>query len=345
MQNKKNVQPQDIESEQSLLGSMMLSNDAVALIIGKLKASSFYKPSHSFIFEAIVTLYNKSEPIDLITVSNQLKKDKKLAEVGGRTYLTELADCIPTASNAEYYCNIINEKSLLRKLIHTGSEIVSEAFDETTDAKDLISNAQNSILEISKQGFKDNFIHLKEAVNIVFEKLQETNVSDDKLTGIPSGYPDLDNMTSGFQDGDLVILAARPSMGKTTLALNFAQHMAIQKKIGVAVFSCEMPSEQLAMRLLCSEAKLDSKRLRSASLADHEYMDLNGAFGKLSEAPIFIDDSSSLSPIELKAKLSRLKQKHDIKIVVIDYLQLLRGSKKRSESRYHEVSEIFVNRV
>tara|TARA_B100000131_G_scaffold94309_1_gene91272 strand:+ start:1739 stop:3103 length:1365 start_codon:yes stop_codon:yes gene_type:complete len=340
MATPKKIQPQDLESEKSLLGAMMISSEAISLIIGKVYANSFYKPSHGTIYEAIVDLYNEHEPIDLLTVSNKLKKEKKLSEIGGRTYLIELTECVPTASNADYYASIVAEKALLRKLITAGSNIIKDAFDETNEPKEVIEEAQQAIIDLSKESFKDNFIHLKEAVNTVFEKIQTTTPGEDNLTGIPTGYPDLDKMTSGFQPGDLVILAARPSMGKTTLALNFAQHMAIQNKVPVAIFSCEMPSEQLAVRLLCSEAKIDSKRMRTSSLKDNEYRDLNLAFGKLSEAPIYIDDAPNLSPLEVKAKFRRLELKVKPEIVIIDYLQLLRGSKKRSESRYHEVSEI-----
>ena len=340
MANHEKIQPQDLESEKSLLGAMMLSQDAVAIVIGKVTADSFYKPSHGTIFQAIIDLFNKHEPIDLVTVSNELKKANALQEVGGRSYLIELTDIVPTAANAEYYSSIVFEKSMLRNLIATGSAIIKEAYDESNEPRFVLDDAQQKILDLSKETTKDNFIQLKDAVNTIFEQIQSANLEDDKLLGIPSGYPDLDEMTSGFQPGDLIILAARPSVGKTTLALNIAQFVAIHKNIPVAIFSCEMPAEQLAMRLLCSEAKIDSKRIRSSSIADHEYRDLNIAFGKLSEAPIFIDDTPNISPIELRAKLRRLKTKADIKLIMIDYLQLLRGSKKKSESRYHEVSEI-----
>ena len=340
MADQKKLQPQDLDSEQSLLGSMMLSKDAVAIVVGKIKKEHFYKPSHGSIFDAITELFKNNDPIDLITVSNELKKNSKLDEIGGRSYLIELTDVVPTAANAEYYSSIVFEKAMLRKLISTGSEIIKESYDESNNPTDVLDQAQKSILELSKVGVKDNFIPLKDAVNTVFEQIQSTNLTDDKVLGVPSGFADFDDMTSGFQAGDLIILAARPSMGKTTLVMNFAQYIAIIKKIPVAVFSLEMPAEQLAMRLLCSEAKIDSKRIRSSSLADHEYRDLNMAFGKLSEAPIYIDDTPNLSPIELRAKFRRLQSEVNPKLIIIDYLQLLRGSKKKSESRYHEVSEI-----
>ena len=340
MSTQQKIQPQDLESEKSLLGAMMLSQDAVALVIGKVNQDSFYKPSHGLIFQAIIDLFNKHEPVDLVTVSNELKKTGVLKEIGGRSYLIELTDTVPTAANAEYYCSIVFEKAMLRKLIAAGSTIIKEAYDESNEPKFVLDEAQQKILDLSKEGVKDNFIHLKEAVNTIFEQIQSNNLEDDKLVGIPTGYPDLDEMTSGFQPGDLIILAARPSVGKTTLALNIAQFLAIQKKIPVAVFSCEMPAEQLAMRLLCSEAKINSQRIRSSNMADHEYRDLNMAFGKLSEAPIYIDDTANISPIELRAKCRRLQTRTEIKLIIIDYLQLLRGSKKKSESRFHEVSEI-----
>ncbi|RAP31397.1 replicative DNA helicase [Candidatus Marinamargulisbacteria bacterium SCGC AG-414-C22] len=334
------IPPQDLESEQSLLGSMMLSKDAVSMIVGKIKAEHFYKQAHSHIFTAILTLFNDDKPADLVTVSNELKKAKVLDVVGGRSALIDIIDSVPTAANAEVYAGIVFEKAMLRGLINTSAEIMKDSYDPSSEALHVLDAAQQKIGDLSKQGVKDNFVSIKDAVNVVFEQIQNSGDSDDKLIGISTGYPDLDKMSSGFQAGDLIILAARPSMGKTTLALNFAQKIAINNNQGVAVFSCEMPAEQLAMRLLCSEAKIDSGRLRTANIKDHEYRDLNQAFGKLSEAPIYIDDTPNLSPLELKAKCRRLQSEVDIKFIVIDYMQLLRSSKKRVESRYHEVSEI-----
>ena len=334
------VPPQDIESEQSLLGSMLISKDACNLVIGKIEEQHFYKQAHSHIFTAILTLFNDNKPIDLITVSAELKKNKTLDIVGGRSYLIDVIDSVPTAANVEVYANIVFEKALLRGLIQTSSEIIKDSFDPGSEVFQVIDEAQRKISDISKLGVKDNFIPIKDAVNVVFEQIQNSGDSDESLIGISTGYPDLDKLSSGFQPGDLIILAARPSTGKTCLALNFAQKIAIQKKQAVAIFSCEMPSEQLAMRLLCSEAKIDSSRLRTANIKDHEYRDLNQAFGKLSEAPIYIDDTPNISPLELRAKCRRLQNEVDVKFIVIDYMQLLKSSKKKVESRYHEVSEI-----
>lgn len=337
---KEKVQPQHLESEQAVLGSMMMSKEAIALVIGKLKPDHFYKPAHENIFKAIVDLYKQNEPIDLVTVSNEMNKQDTLERAGGRLYLAELLETVPTAANAMKYADIVFEKALLRRLIDTGSNIISEAFDAGNEVQDVVDMAQKSITDITKEGVQDDFVPLKDVLSTVFDTIQETYDSDEKILGVPSGIPDLDTMTSGFQAGDLVILAARPSMGKTTFALNMAAHAAIAKNLPVAIFSCEMPKEQLAMRLLCSEARLNSGRLRTANLHDNEYKDLVHAMGKLSESPIYIDDTSGITPLQLRAKCRRLQVEADIKLIIIDYMQLMRGSSKRNESRFHEVSEI-----
>ncbi len=334
------IQPQDLDSERSVLGAMMLSKDAVALVLGKLRSYHLYRPAHIHIFNAILSLYKKSDAIDLVTVSNELKKMNALNEAGGRSYLADLLDTVPTAANADRYADIVFEKALLRQLIDAGSGIISEAFDATNEVGEVIDSAQKRITDITKEGVKDDLVHLKEVLNTVFDNIQSTYDNEDKLLGVPSGYPDLDALTSGFQPGDLIILAARPSMGKTTLALNMAAYSAIKKQMPIAIFSCEMPKEQLAMRLLCAEAKLDSKRLRTANLQDHEYKDLNQAFGKLADAPIYIDDSPGITPLELRAKCRRLQAESDIRLIIIDYMQLMRGGKRRMESRFQEVSDI-----
>lgn len=334
------IQPQNIESEQSVLGAMMMSKDAVAIVAGKLKAEHFYKNAHANIFKCILSLSKKNEPVDLITVSSELKKANLLEESGGRSYLAEVIDSVPSAANATKYADIVFEKSILRQLIDSGSEIISNAFDDRQEASAILDRAHKSITSISKEMVSEGFIPLKDILNTVFDNIQSTYENEDGIMGVPTGYPDLDNMTSGYQPGDLIILAARPSMGKTTLVMNMVTHAAINKNVPVAFFSCEMPKEQIAMRMLCAEARLDSKRLRTANLQDHEYRDLNQAFGRLGEAPIFIDDSPGISPLELRAKCRRLQNEAPIGLIVIDYLQLMRGGKQRSESRYHEVSEI-----
>ncbi|NBV42651.1 replicative DNA helicase [bacterium] len=334
------IPPQDLDAEQSLLGSLMISKTAMALVIGRIKPEYFYKDANGLIFSAMMTLYETNQPIDLVTIAAELKKTSSLEEAGGRPYLTEVIDSVPTAANAEKYAEIVEEKALLRRLIDVGSDIVNDAFDQGTDAKQAVEHAQKLVMDVSRDTVRDDFVPLKKVLGTVFDNIQSMYANEDKILGVSSGYKDFDAMTSGFQKGDLVILAARPSMGKTTLALNFAANAAIHKQAGVAVFSCEMPKEQLALRLLCSEAKLDSKRLRTSNLKDHEYRDLNQAFGRLGDAPIFIDDSPGISPLELRAKTRRLQLESDIKLIIIDYLQLMRSSEKKVESRFHEISEI-----
>jgi replicative DNA helicase len=338
MSNK--VPPQDLEAEQSVLGSMMMSKTAVALAIGRLNAEAFYKDAHANIFKAILALYQRNEPVDLITVSAELKKAEVLDTSGGRLYLAEVLDSVPTSANIEKYASIVHEKAILRRLIDTGSTLIKEAFDDNQEAQAVLETAQKTILDLSREQIKDDFIPIKSVLNVVFDNIQSVYGNDEKILGVPTGLTDLDAMTSGFQKSDLVILAARPSMGKTTLALNFATHAAVVKKIPVAIFSLEMPKEQLAMRLLCSEARMDSKRLRTANLMDHEWKDLNAAFGKLGDAPIYIDDSAGISPLEFRAKTRRLQLEAEIGLIIIDYLQLMTAGKKRVESRFHEVSEI-----
>jgi len=338
MQEK--ILPQHIESEQAVLGSMMMSKDAIATVLGRLKPDYFYKQAHENIYSAMVDLYKRNEPIDLVTVSNELSKMGKLEKIGGRVYLAEILDAVPTAANAAHYAEIVFEKAVLRRLIDAGSSIIKDSFDDSQDADAVLELAQKRVSEISREGLKEDFVRLNEVLKTVFDNIQSMYDCEDKILGIPTGLGDLDALTSGFQPGDLVILAARPSMGKTTLALNFAAHAAIAKNVPVAIFSLEMPKEQLAMRMLCSEARLDSKRLRTANLQDHEYRDLNQAFGRLADAPIFIDDSPGITPLELRAKCRRLQVEQNIKLIVIDYLQLMRGGHRRMESRLHEISEI-----
>lgn len=334
------IPPQNLDAEQSLLGALMLSKQAMAVVLGRVKPEHFYRDSHAHIYHAMLALYQRNEPVDLVTLANELKKAGVLEEIGGRVYLAELADAVPTASNAERYADIVIEKSLLRRIIDVGSDMIKMGFDEGQEGKVALEETQRAVLALTRESIREDFVPLREVLNTVFDTMQSTYQSEDKILGVPTGFKDLDQMTSGFQKGDLIILAARPSMGKTTLALNFAAYAALHKQVPVAVFSCEMPKEQLATRLLCSEAKLDTKRLRTANLKDHEYKDLNQAFGRLAEAPLYIDDSPAISPLELRAKTRRLQMDTDVKLIVIDYLQLMRGGKSRVESRFQEISEI-----
>ena len=334
------VPPQNLDAEQSVLGSMMLSKDAIAMVASRLRADHFYSQAHEYIYSAIIELFQKNQPIDMVTVAEVLKKNKLIDDIGGRTYLAEVVESVPTAANVDHYCDIVIDRAMLRKLIGAGSEIVSEGFDVSQDVDDILESAQRKIMDISRDRIQDGFVPLKDVLMPVMDNMHQVYDTDGQILGIPTGYDDLDKITSGFQKSDLIILAARPAMGKTTLALNMAVNAAVNHQAPVAVFSLEMPKEQLATRLLCSEAKIDSSRLKTANLADHEYKQLTYALGKLSEAPLYIDDSPGLTPLELRAKTRRLKAEADVQLVVIDYLQLMRSSRKRVESRFQEISEI-----
>lgn len=333
------IQPQDLEAERSILGAMMISKDAIALAAGRVKPDHFYRQAHSDIFKAILTLYQRNEPVDLITVSGALKKQDVLEKIGGHSFLADIINSVPTASNVDSYSRIVIEKYMLRRLIDISSDVIKESFDDTSEGDAVLEDAQKRLMDLSSEQGGDEFVKLDTVLKGVFDDIQSVYDTEDKILGVTSGFKDLDAVTSGFQKADLCILAARPSMGKTALALNFAVNAAL-KNIPVAIFSLEMPADQLAVRLLSSESKLDMKRLRTASLHEHEYKNLINALGTLSEAPIYIDDSPGISPLELRAKTRRIQAEADIKLIIIDYLQLMKGGKRRAESRYHEVSEI-----
>ena len=301
------IPPQDLDAEKCVLGSMMMSKDAMALVLGKLQPDYFYRDANTQVFNAMVALYKKSEPIDLITVSAELNKMDQLDRTGGKTYLIEIVNAVPTAANIEHYANIVQEKALLRKLIDSGGQIVSEAFEDKQDVDEILSNAQKSIMEISKETVRNDLVELGSVMTTAWDNINDAYDNEDKILGISTGFADLDQLTSGFQRSDLIILAARPAMGKTALALNFAMRAALQNKDTVAIFSCEMPKEQLALRMLAAEARVNLGRLKTANIADDEYRGLAGALGRLSEAPIYIDDTPNISPLELRAKCRRLQ--------------------------------------
>jgi replicative DNA helicase len=335
------IPPQDLEAEQSVLGAMMLSKDAVALVSGQLRSEFFYKDAHGHIFTAILSLYKRNDPIDLVTVSDALKKQNKLEEVGGRSYLAEIADSVPSASSAVKYAKIVLEKSTARRLIEAGSDIISDAFDDANTVDQVLETAQRRIIDISKDRIEEDFVHIESVLSTVFENIQSiVDSKGEQLLGVPSGFKDLDANTAGFQKSDLIILAARPAMGKTTLAMNFATNAAVKYKIPVAVFSLEMPKEQLAMRLLAAESGLDLKHLRTGNLHENQYKNLMHGLGVLSEAPIYIDDTPGITPLDLRAKTRRLQMEANVQLIVIDYLQLMKSGSRRIESRMQEVSEI-----
>lgn len=333
------VPPYNLEAEQSVLGSMLLSKDAVIVATEQLQPEDFYKESHRRIFEVITKLYENREPVDLITVTEALRSSKLLEQVGGATYLTTLTETVPTASNISYYCKIVEEKALIRRLINTTSSILSMAYDPENDVEDLLDEAERKIFEIAQKQRVESFYHIKDILFDTFERIEELYNSEGGITGVPTGFPDLDEKTSGLQPSDLILIAARPSMGKTAFALNIAQNAAIRYKIPVAIFSLEMSKEQLVQRMLCAESNVDSHKLRTGRLDEEDWPKLARAMGPLSEAPIYIDDTPGISSLELRAKARRLKAEKGLGLIIIDYLQLM-SSKGNSENRQQEISEI-----
>lgn len=333
------IPPQSLEAEQSVLGSMILDNDAIPSAAEVLKSEDFYRENHRLLYEAIMDLFDKGEPIDLVTVSEYLKKKDSLGGIGGLEYLTDIAANVPTTANIGYYSKIVWGKSMLRKLIKAGTNIVNMGYDDKEDVTYIIDRAEKEIFDISQKQNSHGFSHIKDVLLIAFNKLEELYNNRDQLTGVPSGFVDLDYKTSGFQNSDLILIAARPAMGKTALALNMAQYAAVHKNVPVAIFNLEMSKDQLVNRMLASEVMIDSQKLRTGKLADDDWQKIAMALGPLSEAPIYIDDTAALTVMEIRAKCRRLKLEKNLGLVIIDYLQLMQGS-GRIENRQQEISEI-----
>lgn len=338
------VPPQNIDAEQSVLGAILIENDAVYNAVEILGVDDFYKEAHRRIFLAMIDLSEKNEAIDLVTITEYLKKKNDLDIAGGATYISQLSNAVPTAANIRYHAKIVHEKAILRNLIHTATEIVTRGYEDTRDVEELLDYAENSIFNISEKKIKPSFTAVKEIIKNSFEAIERLSEKKERVTGAPTGFLDLDLMTSGFQPADLIIVAGRPSMGKTAFCLSIAQHVGIEKGAPVAIFSLEMAKEQLVIRMLCSESRVDSHKLRSGFLSKSDWPRLTTAAGRLSEAPIFIDDSAGTSVLEMKAKARRLKAEHGLSLIVVDYLQLMSGrSDKRrggSDNREQEISEI-----
>jgi replicative DNA helicase len=318
---------------------MLLDKEAISKCVESLTLDSFYHDVHQYIYKAIINLYEKNTPIDLVTLTSFLRKNNQLDSVGGSVYLTDILDSVPTAANVEHYIKIVEEAYMLRSLITAGSNIVSLSFEQDEDVNSILEKAEKTIFDIAKNKTKQPFIDLKKILLPVMTQIEEAYGKEEVITGVPSGFGDLDYITSGFQRADLIIMAARPSMGKTSLALNIAANVAIRSNIPTAIFSIEMSKEQLAYRLLCSESGIDSHRLKSAGLKDHEWKSLTRSLGKLSEAPIFIDDTPAINTLEMKAKSRRLSLEQNVGLIIVDYLQLIHSSSK-VENRTQEISSI-----
>jgi replicative DNA helicase len=331
--------PQNVEAEESILSAVLIDNHTLLDVLEILTPEDFYRSAHQKIFSAVSDLFSKNEPVDLITLSNILKEKGHLEEVGGATYLAKLVDTAPLAVNAQHYAKIVHNKASLRRLIENANKIAQRCYEDHGDVDDLIDFAEKSIFEISGNKNKQSFYPLSQLILSNIDALEERQGNKTLVTGVPSGFSRLDNMTSGLQNSELIILAARPSMGKTALALNIARNAAVDANIPVAIFSIEMSREQLSMRLLCAEARTDSARLRSGFFSREDWVNLTNAAEVLSEAPIYIDDSPDISAMAIRTKARRLKMDKGVGLVIIDYLQLMKTSSS-AERRDLEISEI-----
>ena len=340
------VPPQNIEAEQSVIGGILLENEAISRVLESLIVDDFYRESHRKIFIAMIELFEKNEPIDLITLTNYLKGQNQLESIGGSAYLASLVDSIPSAANITYYAKIVKEKAVLRRLINTATDIVSRGYEDEGDVADLLDLAEKNIFQITESQIKPSFYSIKSILKESFKTIEKLYESKEIVTGVPSGFNEIDKLTSGFQPSDLIIIAGRPSMGKTAFCLNIAQYVTIEKHIPVAIFSLEMSKEQVVLRMLCSEARVDAHKVRGGFLGETDWPKLTRAAGTLSEAPIYIDDTAAISVLEMRAKSRRLMAECKLGLIIVDYLQLMRGrgfsSRGRSgmDTREQEISEI-----
>jgi replicative DNA helicase len=335
------VPPQAIEIEEAVLGALMLEKDALTAVIDILKPESFYKEAHALIYNAIRTLFNESQPIDLLTVTNQLRKDGALEEVGGAYAVTTLTTKVNSAANVEYHARIITEMAIKRELIRVSGEIQQDAYEDTTDVFDLLDRTESALFEISEQNIRKNYEDMKTIMHEALNELEARKEHKDGLTGVPTGFSALDRVTSGWQKSDLVILAARPGMGKTAFIVSALRNAAVDFNRSVAIFSLEMSSVQLVNRLISAEAELESDKIKKGNLAEYEWQQLIHKTQKITNAPIFIDDTPALTILELRAKCRRLKSQHNIELIVIDYLQLMSGESSRSAgNREQEIASI-----
>ncbi len=337
------IPPQNIEAEQSLLGSLFIDKDAIIRIADIVDAEDFYMDKHKMIYEAIIDLFTKRDPIDLLTLTNRLIDKGQLELIGGRTYLMSLSNMVPTSSHVTNYAEIVQKKATLRKLLKSASEITEIGYNEDEDVADILDRAEQKLFAVSQGHQKQAFIPITSILNDAFERIDELHKERGKLRGVPTGFTDLDNLLAGLQKSDLIILAARPSVGKTTLALDIARNVAVKHKVPVGIFSLEMSKEQLVDRLLCAEANVDLWKMRTGRLSDREEDDdfprIGHAMGILSEAPIYIDDFANANIMDIRTKARRLQMEHNLGLIVLDYLQLME-SRYKTDNRVQEISEI-----
>lgn len=335
--------PQNIEAEQSVLGSLMIDKNAIIKIADLINPEDFYKNTHSKIYSAMLYLYEHHEPIDLLSLSNRLNETSELDGVGGHSYLASLANTVPTAANVIHYAKIVEKKSVLRKLIDNASQIIENSYDETEEVDKILDNAEQKIFAVSQKHVRQDFSPIKPALEEAFDRIDELHKNKGKLRGIPTGFTDLDNILAGLQKSNLIILGARPSVGKSSLAMDIARHAATKEKVSVGIFSLEMSKDEMIDRLICAEANIDLWKLRTGKLSstgeNDDFSRIGHAMGILSESPIFIDDTATLNVMEMRTMARRLQAEHGLGLIIIDYLQLIE-SRGKSDNRVQEVSDI-----
>lgn len=334
------LQPQDLVAEKSLLGAILISDAVLPEVLTVITAKDFYDPNHQIIFGAMANLYDQHRPIDLLTLTSELKSTKKLKEIGGATYLTELTNFVPTASHAKAYAEIIEKMSVRRKLIKAGSIITDKAFEDDANVIDLVGEAEKELFNVSNKIVKSDYQPMEELLADAFDRIEELHKNKGALRGLKTGFKDLDNKTAGLQKGDLVIIGARPAMGKTTFAQNLAYNVASINKRGVLFFSMEMAANEIIDRMISDVSGVDNWKMRTGNLSDEEFSRIGDALGEMDEIPIYIDDTSSMTIMELRNKARRAVHDHDVGVVIVDYLQLIQGSDRYAGNRVQEVTEI-----
>ena len=334
------IPPHDIEAEQAVIGSMLTDKDAVMIAIEKLKSDAFYREDNKAIFEAMLNLYSRSEPIDIVTVKDELESMNMFDKVGGLEYLALLPDKVPTTANVEKYINIVEEKAVLRNLIKTANEIIDLGYDPTQEVEDVMNKAEKKIFDIAQNKNEKGYAPIKDVLIESFTKLEELYNQKKHITGVPTGFSKLDYRTAGLHGSELILLAARPAMGKSAFALNIAANAATKAKVPVVIFNLEMSKEQLVDRILCSEAMVDSNKVRTGNLDEEDWVKLASVVGPLSDTNIYIDDTPGISVMEIRTKCRKLKMEKNIGLIIIDYLQLVKGSSNKNGSREQEIAEI-----
>ena len=335
------VPPQNIEAEQSVLGSILIEQSAIAKISDILQPEDFYREAHKLVYRSAMTLFERGEAIDFITVIDMLRREEALERAGGISYITSLANGVPTAANIVFHAKIVQEKSLLRRLIHAATDIAAMGYAETEEVERVLDHAEQKILEVATRKIGQDFAPIKEIIFSTLDKIDEMHKAKGGITGLSTGFTNLDKLTGGFQRSDLILIAARPSMGKTAFVLNVAQHMATRDKKSVAIFSLEMPREQLAMRMMCAEGLIDSQHFRTGAMSNDEWKNLVDAADRLSASPMFIDDTAGVNAVELRNKARRISKEHGLDCIIIDYLQLMDGgAHSRIDNRQQQISDI-----